>query len=219
MRRLDREGAAPDNPTMSEDARQYAPAAARNRDPIWSALQSSLPEAGLVLEVASGSGEHVVHFAQCSGPDLVFQPSDPDPRARDSIDAWTAATGLPNIRPALALDATSETWPITHADAVLCFNMIHIAPWEAAIGLVHGAARVLPLGGILFLYGPFKREGRHTAPSNAAFDRDFLQARNPDWGVRDLEAVAALAAAQGFAAPDVVEMPANNLSVLFRRLT
>jgi Protein of unknown function (DUF938) len=101
----------------------------------------------------------------------------------------------------------------------LCFNMIHIAPWEAAMGLVWGGARVLPAGGLLFLYGPFKREGRHTAPSNAAFDRDFLKARNPAWGVRDLETVAALAAAQGFAAPDVVEMPANNLSLLFRRLT
>lgn len=204
---------------MSKDARQYAPAAARNRDPIWSALQPSLPEAGLVLEVASGSGEHAVHFAHRAAPGLVFQPSDPDPEARASIDAWTAATRLANIRPALALDATSETWPIAQADVVLCFNMIHIAPWEAAIGLVRGAARVLPPGGLLFLYGPFKREGRHTAPSNEAFDREFLKARNPAWGVRDLEAVAALAAAQGFAAPEIVVMPANNLSVLFRRLT
>ncbi len=219
MTRLDRQDAASDNPTMIEDARQFAPAAARNRDPIWSVLQPSLPETGLVLEVASGSGEHAVHFAQSAGPGLVFQPSDPDPQARASIDAWTAANGLSNIRPALALDATSERWPIAHADAVLCFNMIHIAPWEAAIGLVCGGARVLPAGGLLFLYGPFKREGRHTAPSNAAFDRDFLKARNPAWGVRDLETVAALAAAQGFAAPDVVEMPANNLSLLFRRLT
>jgi SAM-dependent methyltransferase len=204
---------------MSKDARQYAPAAARNRDPIWSALQPSLPEAGLVLEVASGSGEHAVHFAHRAAPGLVFQPSDPDPEARASIDAWTAATRLANIRPALALDATSETWPIAQADAVLCFNMIHIAPWEACIGLVRGAARVLSAGGPLFLYGPFKREGRHTAPSNAAFDRDFLKARNPAWGVRDLEAVAALAAGQGFGAPAIVEMPANNLSVSFRRLT
>jgi SAM-dependent methyltransferase len=204
---------------MSEDARQYAPAAARNRDPIWSVLQPSLPATGRVLEVASGSGEHAVHFAQRAAPGLVFQPSDPDPQARASIDAWAAATRLPNIRPALALDATAETWPIAQADAVLCFNMIHIAPWEACIGLVRGAARVLSAGGPLFLYGPFKREGRHTAPSNAAFDRDFLKARNPAWGVRDLEAVAALAAGQGFGAPAIVEMPANNLSVSFRRLT
>jgi len=202
---------------MSEDARQYAPATARNRDPIWSVLQRHLPRKGLVLEVASGSGEHAVHFAQSAGPDLVFQPSDQDQKCRASIDAWAAATGLSNIRPALALDATSGTWPIISADVVLCFNMIHIAPWEAAIGLVRGAARVLPPGGFLFLYGPFKREGRHTAPSNEAFDRDFLKTRNPAWGVRDLEAVAALAAEAGFGPPEISEMPANNLSVLFRR--
>jgi SAM-dependent methyltransferase len=204
---------------MSEDARQYAPAVARNRDPIWSVLQHHLPAKGLVLVVASGSGEHAVHFAQNAGSNVVFQPSDANPQARASIDAWTTAAGLPNIRSALALDASQADWPITQADVVLCFNMIHIAPWEAAIGLMRGAARVLPPGGLLFLYGPFKREGRHTAPSNEAFDREFLKARNPAWGVRDLEAVAALAAAQGFGAPEIVVMPANNLSVLFRRLT
>ena len=128
-----------------------------------------------------------------SGPQIVFQPSDADAAARASIDAWTAASGLPNVRPALALDATAQPWPIAGVDVVLCCNMIHIAPWAAAVGLVDGAARVLRPGGILFLYGPFKREGRHTAPSNEAFDRDFLRARNPAWGVRDLEAVAALA--------------------------
>jgi len=202
---------------MSEDARQYAPAVARNRDPIWSVLQPQLPQKGLVLEVASGSGEHAVHFAQNAGPEVVFQPSDANPQARASIDAWTAAAGLSNIRPALTLDAIQETWPIAQADVVLCFNMIHIAPWEAAVGLIRGAARVLPSGGLLFLYGPYKREGRHTAPSNEAFDREFLKARNPAWGVRDLEAVAALAAEAGFGAREVVEMPANNLSVLFRR--
>lgn len=203
---------------MSEDARQYAPAAARNRDAIWSVLQHHLPDEGLVLEVASGSGEHAVHFARRAPAGLVFQPSDLEPAARASIDAWRSASGLANVRPALALDATAEAWPVTHADAVLSFNMIHIAPWEAAVGLVRGAARVLPPGGLLFLYGPFKREGRHTAPSNEAFDRDFLKARNPAWGVRDLEAVAALAAQAGFGAPMLEEMPANNLSVLFRRL-
>jgi SAM-dependent methyltransferase len=202
---------------MSEDARQYAPSTARNRDPIWSVLGPRLPEAGLVLEVASGSGEHAVHFAQSSGPRIVFQPSDADAPARASIDAWVAASGLSNIRPALALNAAAETWPIAGADVVLCCNMIHIAPWAAAVGLVRGAARILPEGGFLFLYGPFKREGRHTAPSNEAFDRDFLKARNPAWGVRDLEAVAELAADAGFAAPEIAEMPANNLSVLFRR--
>jgi len=202
---------------MSEDARLYAPAAARNRDPIWSVLRNLLPAQGLVLEVASGSGEHAVHFAERAAPALIFQPSDPDPSARASIDAWIASTGLPNVRPALALDATAATWPIAHADVVICFNMIHIAPWEAAVGLIRGAARILASDGLLFLYGPFKREGRHTAPSNEAFDRDFLKARNPAWGVRDLEQVEACAREAGFGSPQIAEMPANNLSVAFRR--
>jgi SAM-dependent methyltransferase len=202
---------------MSEDARQYAPAAARNREPIWSVLRQHLPQSGLVLEVASGSGEHCVHFARASGPDIVYQPSDPDARARASIDAWGAASGLANIRLALALDAAADVWPIASADAVLCINMIHISPWSSAVGLVRGAARVLPPGGLLYLYGPYRREGRHTAPSNEAFDRDFLRAQNPEWGVRDLEAVAALATEAGFAPPLIEEMPANNLSVVFQR--
>lgn len=201
----------------SKDLRQFAPAAARNREPIWEVLKRHLPEKGLVLEVASGSGEHAVHFAERTGPDLVFQPSDADPACRASIDAWRAAEGLANVRPALALDATAATWPIAAADVILCFNMIHIAPWEAAVGLIRGAARVLPRDGLLFLYGPFKREGRHTAPSNEAFDRDFLKARNAAWGVRDLEAVASLAAEHGFREPLVEAMPANNFCVLFRR--
>lgn len=202
---------------MSEDARLYAPAAARNRDPIWSVLRNLLPAQELVLEVASGSGEHAVHFAERAAPALIFQPSDPDPSARASIDAWIASTGLPNVRPALVLDATAATWPIAHADVVICFNMIHIAPWEAAVGLIRGAARILASDGLLFLYGPFKREGRHTAPSNEAFDRDFLKARNPAWGVRDLEQVEACAREAGFGSPQIEEMPANNLSVAFRR--
>ena len=203
---------------MSQDARQHAPSVARNRDPIWEVLKPELPQRGLVLEVASGSGEHMVHFAKLASPELTFQPSDLDAAARASIDAWAAAEALSNVRPALALDATAETWPVARADVVLCFNMIHIAPWEAAVGLIAGAGRILQPGGLLFLYGPFKREGRHTAPSNAAFDRDFLKARNPAWGVRDLEAVAALADGSGFGAAQVHEMPANNLSVLWRKL-
>jgi SAM-dependent methyltransferase len=202
---------------MSVDARQYAPSAARNRGPIWSVLRKHLPQRGLVLEVASGSGEHIVHFAQLAGPELVFQPSDPDAQARASIDAWIAEAGLPNVRLALALDAAADTWPVRSADVVVCINMIHISPWASAVGLVAGAARVLPPGGLLYLYGPYRREGRHTAPSNEAFDRDFLRARNPEWGVRDLEAVAALAAEAGFAPPLIEEMPANNLSVMFQR--
>jgi len=202
--------------SMKEDARLYAPAAARNREPIFDVLRRHLPSRGLVLEVASGSGEHVAHFAQSSGPDLIFQPSDPDPGSRASMDAWAAALDLGNILPAIALDATSDRWPLSHADVVLCINLIHIAPWTAAVGLMRGAAGILPIGGVLFLYGPFRRNGCHTAPSNEAFDRD-LRARNPAWGVRDLEAVAALAEAHGFAQPVVDEMPANNLSVIFPR--
>ena len=201
---------------MRDDARQYAPSAARNRDPIWSVLQPHLPQRGFVLEVASGSGEHTVHFARLAGPRLTFQPSDLDAQARASIDAWVETSGLANIRPALALDAAADVWPIAHAGVVVCINMIHISPWASAVGLVRGAVRVLSPGGLLFLYGPYRHEGRHTAPSNEAFDAD-LRRRNPLWGVRDLEAVAELAADAGFGAPVIAEMPANNLSVLFRR--
>jgi SAM-dependent methyltransferase len=200
---------------MTRDARLCAPATARNREPILDVLRRHLPERGLVLEVASGSGEHVVHFAQAF-PDLHFQPSDPDPAARASIDAWRAALALLNVRPAVALDATAETWPLETADAVLCINMIHIAPWAAAEGITRGAARILPPGGVLYLYGPYKRGGSHTAPSNQVFDAS-LRAQNPAWGVRDLEAVAALAEAAGFGAPVVEPMPANNLSLIFRK--
>ncbi len=191
------------------DPRRFAPAAARNRDAILAVLRDVLPARGTVLEVASGSGEHAIHFA-AAFPGLVFQPSDPDADARASIDAWAA--GAPNVRPAIALDAAAA-WPALRADVVLCINMIHIAPWAACEGLVRGAAA---LDAMLVLYGPFRRGGRHTAPSNAEFDAS-LRARDPAWGVRDIDAVAALAAAAGFAAPEVTEMPANNLTVVFRR--
>jgi SAM-dependent methyltransferase len=200
---------------MSHDRRLYFAAAARNRQPILDVLQEHLPPRGLALEVASGSGEHVVQFAQAC-PDLVFQPSDPDPAHRASIDAWTVALGLANVRPAIDLDAMAATWPVAAANAVLCSNMIHIAPWAATVGLVRGAGRIVPPGGVLYLYGPYRRGGRHTAPSNAAFDAS-LRAQHTAWGVRDLEAVADLAAAEGFAAPIVVEMPANNLSLVLRK--
>jgi hypothetical protein len=199
---------------VTGDARLHAPATARNREPILAVLRSHLPSRGLVLEIASGSGEHVVHVARAF-PGLDFQPSDPDPQARASIDAWRAATGLPNIKPALALDAAAEPWPISTADAVLCINMIHIAPWEATIGLMRGAGILLRANGMLYLYGPFRRDGTHTAPSNAAFDRS-LRMQNSSWGVRDLEAMTALAISHGFAEPVVEEMPANNLSLIFR---
>ncbi|WP_421994917.1 DUF938 domain-containing protein [Reyranella sp.] len=193
----------------------HAPAAARNRQPILDVLGPRLPAQGLVLEVASGTGEHVVHFA-ASLPHLVFQPSDPDAPSRASIDAWSQESGLANVRPAVALDVEAADWPVAAADAVLCSNMIHIAPWSAAEGLLAGAARILPSGGVLHLYGPYRREGRHTAPSNEAFDAD-LRRRNPAWGVRDLETVAGRAADRGFGPPEIVEMPANNLSLTFRR--
>ena len=195
--------------------RRQAPAAARNRQPILDVLREHLPADGVVLEVASGSGEHIVHFAEAL-PALDFQPSDPSDHARASIDDWARTLGLANVRPALSLDAESDAWPVERADAVLCCNMIHIAPWEAAVGLLAGAGRLLPAGGLLYLYGPYRRGGQHTAPSNAAFDRD-LRARNPAWGVRDLEEVASLAGESGFDPPAIVEMPANNLSLLFRR--
>ncbi len=194
------------------DARQHAPATQRNRDVILDVLRRVLPPSGLVLEVASGTGEHALHFAGAL-PGLTFQPSDPDLAALASIDAWTG--GVANIRPPLQLDATAATWPVTTADAVLCINMIHIAPWAAAVGLFAGAARILGPGAPLYLYGPYRRNGAHTAPSNEAFDQSLKQ-RDPAWGVRDLEAVIALAAAD-FSGPDITEMPANNLSLVFRR--
>jgi hypothetical protein len=194
-----------------------SPAVARNRDFILAVLRRALPGRGTVLEIASGSGEHAVHFA-AGLPQLTWQPTDPDPEARDSIAAYRAAAQLPNLLPPLALDATSPTWPVTQADAMLGINMIHIAPWAAAEGLMTGAERLLPTGGVLFLYGPFREHGQHTAPSNAAFD-ESLRARNREWGVRDLDEVAALARRHGLALEERIAMPANNLSVVFRRQT
>lgn len=204
---------------MPSDPRLYAPSAARNREPIWDVLGQHLPARGLVLEIASGSGEHITHFAKASAAnaDLVFQPTDPDADARASIDAWVADLELANVQPALELDASSPDWDIAKANVVVCINMIHISPWPATTGLIEGAARLLPADGLLFLYGPYRRDGRHTSPGNEAFDQDLRQ-RNPAWGVRDLEAVAALAASAGFGPTRIELMPANNLSVMFRRL-
>lgn len=195
------------------DARRSSHSVERNRDAILAVLRTLFPHVGRVLEVASGSGEHAAHFAAAL-PGLEFQPSDPDPEARASVDAW--CTGLPNVRPALDLDAALPNWPDLQADAVLCVNMIHIAPWAAVQGLVAGAGRVLRTGGLLVLYGPFLRDDVPTAPSNLAFDAG-LRARDPAWGVRRLEDVAALAAA-GFDAPAITAMPANNLLITFRLL-
>ncbi len=200
---------------MTQDARRYAPAVARNRDYIVAILREILPPQGLVLEVASGSGEHALAFAAAL-PQLTWQPSDPAAAARASIAAHAAGAAMTNLRAPLDLDVTAPDWPLDRADALLCINMIHISPWQATESLLAGAARVLAPGAPLFLYGPYKRDGQHTAPSNAAFDRS-LRAENPDWGVRDLEAVSAQAADQGLALDRVIEMPANNLSVIFQK--
>lgn len=190
-------------------------AALRNRGPILDVLRPHLPSKGLVAEIASGSGEHVVHFARHL-PGLIFQPSDPDPAARASIDSWIAETGLANIGPALDFDVMRDPWPFAEVAAILCINLVHISPWRATEALIAAAARHLAPDGVLYLYGAYKRGGAHTAPSNAAFDL-YLRAQDAAWGVRDLEAVAALAAAAGFSEPAITPMPANNLSLVFRR--
>lgn len=197
------------------DKRLFAPATGRNREPILDVLRGVLPESGLVLEIASGSGEHVAHFA-AQFPRLTFAPSDPNPKARDSIAAWIAHTGATNIEAPLALDVTRAPWPIAYADAMICINMIHISPWSATERLFCHGSRILPAGAPLYLYGPYRRDGAHTAASNAEFDAT-LRAQNPAWGVRDIEAVTDLARQAGFDGPEIVEMPANNLSLIFRR--
>ncbi|KVP05237.1 SAM-dependent methyltransferase [Burkholderia ubonensis] len=202
----------PDDPSM----RLSAPAAERNRGPILDVLRRVLPARGDVLEIASGTGQHVVHFA-AGLPGLHWRPSDPDAQARRSIAAWIAQAGLSNIDAPLAFDVRDAAWPFAALDAIVCINMIHIAPWACAEALFAGASRVLRPGGVLVLYGPYRREGRHTAPSNAAFDAQ-LRSRDPSWGVRDLETVVALGLDRGLDCIEVVEMPANNLSVVFRRL-
>jgi hypothetical protein len=193
-----------------------APAAARNREPILSVLREVLPKHGMVLEIASGSGEHAAHFA-AGLPNLIWQPSDVDPLALKSIAAYRASALLPNLLAPVKLDVQAPSWPITRADAVVCINMIHIAPWSAAEGLMAGAGRVLPPRGVLYLYGPFQEHGRHTAPSNDAFHAS-LQARNSEWGVRDLDEVAELALRNDLRIVERIAMPANNLSVVFHRI-
>jgi len=197
------------------DPRLYLPHVARNREPILAVLRRVLPSTGLVLEVASGSGEHAVHFANAL-PALTWQPSDCDPQSRDSIAAHRTAAATPNLLAPLGLDVTSPAWPMNRADAVVCINMIHIAPWAAAQGLFAGARRLLPAGSIVYLYGPYRIDGRHTAPSNEQFDA-WLRSQNDAWGVRDVSEVADLAAENGFMLTETVPMPANNFSVVFRR--
>lgn len=201
--------------TSPADAREHAPATARNRDAILEILRRILPKRGRVLEVGSGTGEHAAYFAMAL-PDLSWQPSDPDPALRASIAAWTADCQATNIAPPLDIDATWDDWPIAAADAIVCINMVHIAPWEATEGLIAGAARLLATGAPLYLYGPYRVDGRHTAPSNAEFDA-MLRRQDPEWGVRDIGDVASLADRFGFRLEETVAMPANNLSAVFRR--
>jgi hypothetical protein len=200
---------------MEEDLRLHAPAALRNRELIVDVLQDYLPPQGLLLEIASGSGQHCVRFGERL-PRHVIQPSDPSPQARASIDAWVTSSGVANVKPALNIDASWPDWPIDRADAVLCINMIHISPWRATTGLFAGAAKHLLPGGLLYTYGPYMQGGVHMSESNAVFDAD-LRRENAEWGLRSIEALSELARNCGFAAPQIRQMPANNLSLIFKR--
>lgn len=198
------------------DARLFSPAVARNTGPVLEVLRDVLPARGLVLEIASGGGEHATAIARAF-PDLLVQPTDPDPTARASIAAWRAEVDLPNLLPPLALDAVRPgTWPVERADAVLAINLVHISPWAATLGLLAGAAARLAPEAPLFLYGPYREADRPFAPSNEAFDLS-LKARDPAWGVRDLDAVRSAAETVGLRLDRRVEMPAKNLSLVFRR--
>ncbi len=197
------------------DGRYASPSTERNRGPILEVLERLLPEQGLVLEIASGTGEHVVHFARAR-PALAWQPSDPDPEHLKSIRAWVAHEGLTNVREPIDFDVQRRPWPVDRADAVLCINMIHVAPWPATRDLFEGARDVLATNGLLFLYGPYRRYGAHTSPGNAAFDVQ-LRATDPAWGLRDMEDVVATGERAGFALVETVAMPANNFSLAFRK--
>jgi hypothetical protein len=188
---------------------------ARNAAPIVEVLRGALPARGLALEIASGSGEHVLHFA-AAFPQLLWQPTDPDPAAVRSIEAWRAGSGLANLLPAIALDARAADWPVAAADAILCINMVHISPWAATAGLMRGAGRLLAAGAPLYLYGAYRQAGVPTAPSNEAFHAS-LKARDPEWGLKTLEDVAAEAEKNGLRLDAVTAMPANNLSVVLRK--
>lgn len=196
-------------------SKRESPAAQRNRAPIADIIASELPERGVVLEIASGTGEHAVHFAHAF-PQIDWQPSDPDDAARVSIAAYVEEASLPNLREPILLDASAARWPVEHADALVCINMVHISPWEAAEGLFAGAARVLAAGSPLILYGPYLEDDVETAPSNLAFD-ESLKMRDPRWGLRQLSHVDALAQSHGFARTRRVAMPANNLVLVYRK--
>lgn len=204
---------------MSASGRKRsAPAAERNTGPILAVLRDVLPERGRGLEIASGTGQHAAAFA-AAFPGIDWQPSDPSAEARDSIAAWAQEAGSGNLRPPLALDVMDEGWQAAVGgpfDVLVCINMIHISPWAACLGLMQGAGALLPAGGLLYLYGPYKVGGVHTAPSNEAFDQS-LRDRNPDWGLRDMEEVAGAAGRNGLVPEGQMAMPANNFSLLFRK--
>ena len=201
------------------DAKRYAVATQRNREPILKVLQKVLPSQGNILEIASGTGEHAVFFAD-QLPDCQWYPSDRDSALRASIIAWSKECPTANLHPPLDIDARSQTWSIETAaipiDAIVNINMIHIAPFSACEGLMAGAERILPQNGILYLYGPYQRAGKHTSESNAAFDRS-LRDRDPQWGVRQLEDIIAVAEGANLAFQEIIAMPANNFSVIFSK--
>ena len=195
--------------------KRTAPAAARNSAPIADVLARELPSSGTVLELASGTGEHAVFMARLF-PNIVWQPTDPDKDALGSIAGWAEEAGMTNLRPPLELDASAPDWALSRADAAVCINMVHISPWEATEGLFAGAARVLGTGAPLILYGPYLEDDVEAAPSNLAFDGS-LKARNPEWGIRNIAAMDEQAVRTGFSRTARYEMPANNLTLVYRR--
>ena len=206
--------------TQSADQRMFSPSAARNSVPILAVLKRVLPAHGVVLEIGCGTGEHAMCFAEAM-PNLTWQPSDPDPGSRESAAGWIRFKGLNNVLAPLDIDVCSAQWgvePLAPFDAMVSINMVHIAPWAATLGLFAGAGRLLRAGGLLFLYGPFMRNGVHNAPSNAAFD-ESLKARNPSWGLRNIADLERVAKASGLRLGETIEMPANNMSLVFSRVS
>ena len=198
-----------------DDGRWRSGPAERNKGPILEILRRFLPQTGLVLEIASGTGQHVAHFAGAL-PGLTWQPSDADAELRASVALWTREEEHANVNVPLDLDVCRSPWPLARADAIVCINMIHGATWAATQGLFRGAGRVLSAGGIVFLYGPYRRFGRHTASSNERFDAQ-LRAQDPEWGLRDMEEVARTAGKEGIDLVATIEMPANNFSLVLRK--
>jgi len=200
---------------------QRVPSAERNRAVILEVLKEVLPPTGTVLEVSSGTGQHAAYFAPELAPRR-WLPSEFDRALIGSIEAWRERVPAINLLPPVTLDACAPVWPVEEnpphppITAIVNINMIHIAPWDACLGLVAGAARILQPGGMLYLYGPYRRGGAHSAPSNVEFDRS-LRARDPLWGVRDLDEVEAAAHEKGLVLEQVIDMPVNNLSVVFRQ--